>query len=348
MQAAEQVMEDRSLEEIDVQYTGDGGDLLLLFIKNIFLSIVTFGIYSCWGKVNILQYHASHTKVQNQPLSFTGSGKEILIGRLKLLFLAIVVVGIPIALLTQVSLEAAQALGQLFFVLLLAALGPFAILGTFKYRLSRTQWLGNTFRVDYKNKRKFIIKYFLLLISIPFSLGLTVPALTKHIAEYLLNSVSYGQLKLKLDADVSTLKKYALLSLVYLIAFIGLIIFATSISPLSVPLVVLIGYLGFLLIASMQNMEALKTFFHGLQIDSAELKIRWARKEVMKTVIITTLLSMTGIGIPFAMVYFRKFLINKMDFKGHVDTKQFSASEEKGGALGEAFTDYADLDFGAL
>ena len=44
------------LHEIGMVYRGEGGDLFFIVVKNVFLSLITLGIYAAWGKTNRRQY----------------------------------------------------------------------------------------------------------------------------------------------------------------------------------------------------------------------------------------------------------------------------------------------------
>jgi uncharacterized membrane protein YjgN (DUF898 family) len=51
--------------------------------KNIFLTIITLGVYAAWGRTNTRRYLWGHTNFLNDRANYTGTGKEIFLGILK-------------------------------------------------------------------------------------------------------------------------------------------------------------------------------------------------------------------------------------------------------------------------
>ncbi|MGE0153431.1 MAG: YjgN family protein [Reyranellaceae bacterium] len=123
-------------------YDGRLGELYVIFIKNVLLSIVTLGIYRFWGKTRIRRYLWSHTSLFGDRFEYTGTGKELFLGFLLAIGLLIVAGGglalvgwllslLHHGLLLIVSLIFFVGLNLLFFVARFTAL---------RYRLSRTRW----------------------------------------------------------------------------------------------------------------------------------------------------------------------------------------------------------------
>ena len=125
------------------EYDGRLGRLYWLFIKNLLLSIVTFGIYRFWGRTNIRRYIWSNTRFLGDPLEYTGKGSELFAGFLivfGILFVVsaavnIIVVGLgpesPAVLILNIAFPI--FIGYFVFVAQYAAQ---------RYRLTRTVWRG--------------------------------------------------------------------------------------------------------------------------------------------------------------------------------------------------------------
>ncbi|MEX2200134.1 MAG: DUF898 family protein [Dongiaceae bacterium] len=125
------------------EYDGRLGPLYWLFLKNLLLSIVTFGIYRFWGRTNIRRYIWSNTRFLSDPLEYTGKGSELFAGFLivfGILFVVsaavnIIVVGLgpesPVALILNIAFPI--FIGYFVFVAQYAAQ---------RYRLTRTVWRG--------------------------------------------------------------------------------------------------------------------------------------------------------------------------------------------------------------
>src|SRR5262245_45606606 len=122
-------------------FYGEGGTLFGIHIVNLFLGLITLGIYLFWGRVNVRKYIWGQIEVDGDRLSYHGTGKETFLGWLK----ALAIFGIPYVLLQQGPRLAGAGplligVGALLSVILIVIFVPMAIVGTRRYRLSRTAW----------------------------------------------------------------------------------------------------------------------------------------------------------------------------------------------------------------
>ena len=122
-------------------YDGRLGELYVLFIKNLLLTILTLGIYRFWAKTRVRRYLWSHTSLFGDRFEYTGTGKELFLGFLIALVLFVVVVAILGGLSALFGEVVAQIVFGVLYVLLffLFFVARFAAL---RYRLSRTRWGG--------------------------------------------------------------------------------------------------------------------------------------------------------------------------------------------------------------
>jgi uncharacterized membrane protein YjgN (DUF898 family) len=124
-------------------YDGRLGRLYWLFVKNLLLSIVTFGAYRFWGRTNIRRYIWSQTRFMGDAFEYTGTGSELFAGFLivvgfffavsMLLQIGIIAVGFDSPLVPFLDIVFALAVGYFIFVAQYAAQ---------RYRLTRTVWRG--------------------------------------------------------------------------------------------------------------------------------------------------------------------------------------------------------------
>ena len=68
--------------EIPIEFTGKAGEYFRIWIVNVFLSLITLGIYSAWAKVRKKQYFYRSTLLLNAPFDYLAEPKKILKGRL--------------------------------------------------------------------------------------------------------------------------------------------------------------------------------------------------------------------------------------------------------------------------
>ncbi|MCG9598469.1 DUF898 domain-containing protein [Vibrio sp. Isolate25] len=73
-----------------VEFRGKGGEFFGIWIVNVLLSIITFGIYSAWAKVRTKRYFYGNTYVDSDNFEYHAQPMQILKGRL----VAVAVLGI--------------------------------------------------------------------------------------------------------------------------------------------------------------------------------------------------------------------------------------------------------------
>ena len=136
-------------------HDGRSGELFLIFLINLALSILTLGLYRFWGRTRIRRYVWSHSSLLGEPLEYTGRGMELFLG---FLFALVLIYG-PLAGLyfgldidfPEPDEEASAAQFEDFGILLLIVLAATPILmlfyyvalfAAYRYRIARTSWLG--------------------------------------------------------------------------------------------------------------------------------------------------------------------------------------------------------------
>ncbi|MYG53885.1 MAG: DUF898 domain-containing protein [Rhodospirillaceae bacterium] len=134
---------------------GRSGELFVIFLINLALSILTLGIYRFWGRTRIRRYVWSQTSLLGEPLEYTGRGVELFLG---FLFALVLIYGPIIGLYFGLGAElpgpgeeplpeGVEAFGT-FILILLAATPIFmlfyyvALFAAYRYRIGRTSWLG--------------------------------------------------------------------------------------------------------------------------------------------------------------------------------------------------------------
>ena len=129
-----------------LSFHGTGGSLFGIHIVNVFLTIVTLGIYYFWAKVRVRSYLLSQTEFAGDRFAYHGTGKELLFGFLK----AVLLIGVPFVVVRigtdfLVRGPIARIVVGLLSYLAILAFFAFATVGARRYRLSRTSWRGIRF-----------------------------------------------------------------------------------------------------------------------------------------------------------------------------------------------------------
>jgi len=153
-------------------FRGQGGTLFGIHIVNVLFTLGTLGWYYFWAKTRTRRYIFSQTEIEGDRFAYHGTGKELLLGTLK----ALLVFGLPLMVLNlvrdylAVPMAVKIAAGVLSFLLAFLFV-PVAIVGSRRYRLSRTSWRG--IRFSFRGTMWGLMKIFIkstLLSLITFNL----------------------------------------------------------------------------------------------------------------------------------------------------------------------------------
>jgi uncharacterized membrane protein YjgN (DUF898 family) len=181
-------------------YCGKTGALYGIWVKQLLLSIITLGIYRCWGKTNIRRYLFAALELDGDRFEYLGTGKELFIGILKVIPGYIVFVGIYIVLETQIGMGWGNLIILPFFYLM-----PVFMYSGYRYRVNRTQWRGIRSRMGgsaLSYGGKYLWGMFLSIIT----LGFKIPAVDLDRWEYQAKHIQFGSVPLRFKGDPARLR----------------------------------------------------------------------------------------------------------------------------------------------
>jgi len=134
-----------------IQFCGTGGEYFKIWIVNIFLSILTLGIYSAWAKVRTRRYFYGNTTLDGASFEYHATPTMILKGRL---------IAMAVLLITLSSGYIHSLLEVVFFILL-ALLAPFVIWRALIFNARMSSY--RNVRFGYYSKASSFYVYLLLL-----------------------------------------------------------------------------------------------------------------------------------------------------------------------------------------
>jgi len=79
---------------IHMGYRGELSEMFKVFYMNLFLTIVTFGVYGAWFTTNLRKEIFGNMRFGNATFSYTGEGGELLMLHIKGYFLSVFTLGI--------------------------------------------------------------------------------------------------------------------------------------------------------------------------------------------------------------------------------------------------------------
>jgi uncharacterized membrane protein YjgN (DUF898 family) len=176
--------------EKPLQFTGSGGEYFRIWIVNLFLSILTLGIYSAWAKVRRKRYFYGNTLLDGVAFEYLANPVSILKGRL-------IAVGLLAAYVVTVQMLplAEPFLGLAFLILL-----PWLVVRglTFNARNSAYRNVRFNFFGKYRESAGVFVGWPLL---VGLSLGLAYPVFIARRNEFVVNNHRFGLLPMNFQCE---------------------------------------------------------------------------------------------------------------------------------------------------
>lgn len=209
-------------DETRVEFRGEGGEYLRIWLVNVALTVLTLGIYSAWAKVRREKYFHRNLVVDGAAFDYHGAPRAILIGRI-LLVVMLVLMNLSEGFHPTLQLAASIA----------AMLGfPWLMVRSLQFRARNTSYRGLRFSFDarYRDALKlYLVHGFLTGIT----LGLYFPAFLRHQKAFVARHLRFGGLRCSFDAGVGAFYRGLALPLVlWLLIPVGFIAMAVMIAAL--------------------------------------------------------------------------------------------------------------------
>lgn len=250
-------------------FTGKGGEYFKIWIVNIFLSIVTLGIYSAWAKVRTQRWFYAHTQVDGQAFMYLAEPKQLLKGHL-IAWVAFVTYALSIQFLPLLG-------GALLMVLVIAS--PWLMVASLRFNARMSAFRG--IRFDFTGSVSEAYKVYLWwpMLLVP-TLGLILPYLSYRSTGFALNHMRYGNTEVRFDGDLKSFQKVYLKAFAWLLLPLalgaavyllresspGLALLALSVAPIVVYAVML--FVGSYLTAHLRNLTYNNTRIGPVHFDS--------------------------------------------------------------------------------
>lgn len=181
------------IRSLPFTFTGKASEYFGIWIVNLFLSIVTIGIYTAWAKVRRLRYFYGNTWLDGHNFEYHAKPKQILIGR-------IVVFGILLVMNILISLS------PIFLVLFIPYLIAFPWLINkslaFNARMTSYRNVRFNFRGNYWGSLGVFVG---MPIVAMMSGGVLAPISSQMTADYIGRNTGYGVKRFHTEAPLGPL-----------------------------------------------------------------------------------------------------------------------------------------------
>jgi uncharacterized membrane protein YjgN (DUF898 family) len=343
-------------EQKSFRFHGTAREYFRIWIVNVFLTVVTLGVYAAWAKVRTRRYFYANTTLAEQSFDYLANPKAILKGNL------IIGAGLLIYFLTRAFSPAATGIIILAFYLTL----PFLIYKSLRFKARNSAFRNIRFRFlgtlgqSYKT-------YLLYPILIPVTLGLIVPYWAYRRKEYLFANLSFGNTPASFNgASRPFYRAYALAGLAVAGIFIAaaivaslfpfyawkggprarefrLFVIVTSIA-MGFCMVVIVPVVKQYLEARLANYCWGCTSVGAVRFSSTLKARRLAL--IYITNIIASIFSL-GLLIPWAKVRRTRYVLESLTITTRGGLDNFTASiDQDVNSLGDTATDFFDLEIG--
>lgn len=306
-------------QTLRLTFHGTGGSLFGIHIVNMFLTLVTFGVYYFWAKVRIRKYLLSQTDFEGDRFAYHGTGQELLIGALR----AAIVFGVPVAVLNFVPTlvgggAVVEAIVSLLIFLTFLVFVPFAMVGARRYRLSRTSWRG--IRFSFRGPVKDFIKLFVggsLLTAL--TLSLYYPIFDTRRQAFMVSHSYFGSQKFAFDGRGRDLFGSYLLAIFLFLPSLGLC--------------------WFWFLAKKQRYFWEHTSFGDARFHST---VTGGRLLLLNLGNVLLLIVTLGLAWPWVMIRNARFTFRYLTVEGPLDLAAIQQDAQAATATGEALADFLD------
>jgi len=335
-----------------LEFTATTGEYFNIWIVNIFLTIVSLGVYSAWAKVRTNRYFYANTHYKGSSFEYTADPMKILKGRV-LIFLIYAL----FVFSSEILMNRTASVIILVFVL---AFIPWMINKAIKFRLRNTKFRNIRFRYN-EGLSPFYSFFFVHGILNIITLFLAFPYSYNKFKKLIVDNSKYGNSSFEYEGESGTLywiyTKTALYS-IFMFVGMGLLMgVATAIlrhGEAKESLILFVSgfyifyiFIGFLigafLEALMKNYVWSKTTLGDVTFEST---LQYGRLSSIYTVNFIAIVFSLGLLIPWAKVRTLKYKCANF-YIDAVDLDKYSSAKSRDeDAFGEEGDEFLDIDIG--
>jgi uncharacterized membrane protein YjgN (DUF898 family) len=169
-------------QRLSLRFTGTAGEYFRIWIVNLFLTVLTLGIYFAWAKVRTRRYFYAHTLLADHPFDYRANPWFILTGNLIL----------GVGLLLFLALESFGPVYSSVVLTAFYAFLPFLIYKSLRFNAYNSSYRNLRFRFSGSLKESYKTYLFIPLL-IPLTLGLLFPYWVFRRKKYFFENFTFGR-----------------------------------------------------------------------------------------------------------------------------------------------------------
>ena len=186
-----------------LRFRGEGGALFVIKLVNFLLSLITLGFYFFWAKVKVRKFFYGQTEFEGDRFVFHGTGGELLRGWM-IIAAFFIVIGVIAGVLEAQGVMGWVVIVRTLQIVVVLILLPVAMVGSRRYRLSRSSWRG--IRFSFRGRAK---EFFWIFFRDIFLTGLTLfiysPVMNHNFRQFFFSHSYFGNRRFDYDGDVGEL-----------------------------------------------------------------------------------------------------------------------------------------------
>jgi len=303
-------------------FHGSGGTLLGIHVVNVLLILVTLGVYYVWAKTRVRRYLFGQTAFEGDRFAYHGTGKELLLGFLKafLVFL-LPIIGLSIVrdhldVDPRVKGLAAFLISVLFLVFI-----PVAMVGSRRYRLTRTSWRG--IRFSFRGRASsFIVIFVKGYLFSALTFGLYYPVYLTRRQAFMVSNSYFGSERFDFDGRGREL-------------FIGFVL----------AILLTLPTLGLCWIWYLARKR--RFFWDHTRFGEARFRSTASGGALLALYVVNALLLLATIGLAWPWVRVRnlRFIYRYLTLEGPLDLGRIQQQAQFASATGEGLAGFLDTGF---
>lgn len=342
-------------ERYGFEFTASASEYFRIWIVNLFLTIITLGIYAAWAKVRSRRYIWANTSLAGHPFTFHGKPGAILKGNL-------IIAGIFIAYIALKKFQPIVA-GGLFIVF--GFVFPYLVYKSLRFNAHNTSYRNIRFRFLGRLKESYET-YLLFAGILPCTLFIFFPAWQFYKKKYFLSNLSYGTTHSSFSGRKGPFyKAYFIASITGIAAFaffswtgtywLDLISTSPGVSASTLNMFYTFFFSSFLAAAILYTVQAaiysmtMNHCWSQTRLGSLQFRSTFTARRLVYiriTNILAVILSL-GLLVPWAKIRRLRYILENLSIVSAQDLNTFRGSPDSDlGALGDAATDFIGIEIG--
>ena len=348
---------------LSLEFHGNSRDYFRIWIVNLCLTLLTFGIFSAWAKVRKKRYFYSHTTLDGTPFEYLGKPVPILKGRI------VAVIGFGAYYFSSKFMT--SFLPYVLGAGLIAA--PWVLVRSAAFNARYSAFRNMTFhmRGTYADALKAlyaygIVPFFILSLMFdgfgsPYVMGgasfvftVSIPFLLCRVRKFLVEFTSYGGLWGRFTATGGQYFKIYFFSGLIILAFlipVGFLISFILVTPQMRWLVAYIGalpaYIGYVVGYAYIRSRSINLAWDSTKIGPLQFRSFLRFRELIALYLTNAIgiVVSCGLLIPWAVIRTMRYRVEHMEVKLNGDLSEFSGSKQEAvSAAGAETLDIFDWD----